>query len=614
MENKDKYYKEVIKTRMYKNAANLWGVRNIDNFDPLVKLLIESLASEVNKLSNEINNIETRLLERIAALLTPDILMTVRPAHMIIHAEPSENKIIIGKDTGFYYESLSKNNYNFYSAGTFTLHKGNVKSLICAKKIYFIDSDQSKEVHARSTLQSEIFTNNIWIGLDMDASVKTVENLSFYFDILNVENKNELLHLLPYAKWELEGTPLKVKTGIHLPEENKDADTQKQMPFSGYDLAHISDESIGRLYNHHFVTVTSEIDNKPENRKKIPDELKTAFPSEMVEETLSPLLWIKVSFPADFEDYALESFFVSINAFPVINKKLCSKHFKTNKITSVIPLDTDDYEFVLSVDSVMDSKNRTYTPLPFRDETNRHGTYVVKRGGVERFDSRNAREYISNLIDILREEGASFSMIGRGFVDELIIKVNEQLTAVEKKIREINVKKDISSYMIIDTDDTGESVYIDYWVTNCELANEIKTGASLYPFTETPVEPTTVVSFTQSTGGRRLQTKNSLDLYKYILTSRDRIYTDEDVVNFCFAHFGDIISSASVKKGVQVSPRPKEGLIRCNDVYIELRPHIVQLTSTQEIKDKLVNLLKEKSPDSYNYRIFISKNKNQTYE
>lgn len=608
MENKQKYYKEVIKTRMYKNAANLWGVRNIDNFDPLIKLLIEALASEINKLSNEINNIETRLLERIAALLTPDILMTVRPAHMIIHAEPSEKKITIGKDTGFYYENLSKNNFNFYSAGKFSLIKGHVKSLICAKKIYNIDNDQSKEIQARSMIQSEIFTNNIWIGLDMDDSVKTMENISFYFDILNVENKNELLHLLPYAQWELEGKPLKVKTGIHLLDDN--GKEEQQTPFSTYDLANVSDTSILKLYDHHFVTVVSTIDNTKENHKKVPDELRVAFPSEMVEETLSPLLWIKVSFPSNFEDYALESFFVSINAFPVINKKWCSKHFKTNKITSVIPLDTDDYEFVLSVNSVMDSKNQVYNPLPFQDETNRQGTYVVKRGGVERFDSRNAKEYISNLVDILREEGASFSMIGRGFVDELVTKINEQLAAVEKKIKEINVKKDISSYMIIDTDDIGESVYIDYWVTNCELANDIKTGASLFPFTETPVEPTTVISFTQSTGGRRLQTKNSLDLYKYILTSRDRIYTDEDIVNFCFAHFSDIISSARVKKGVQVSPRPKEGLIRCIDVFVELRPHIVQITSTQEVKDKLVNLLKDKSPDSYNYRIFISNNKN----
>jgi len=605
MDNKEKYYKEVIKNRMYKNAASLWGVRNIDNFDPLIKLLIEALASEINKLSTEINNIEIRLLERIAALLTPDILMTVRPAHMIIHAEPLDKEITISKHTGFYYENISRENIHFYSAGKFSLLKGRVKSLICSDKLYSIDTDQSKQMQVKSLSRSAVFTNNLWIGLDLDTSIKSVHDLPFYMDILNIENKNELLHLLPYTQWSLEGKPLRVKTGISSLQTGEEPG--RNTPFSTYDLANISDESITRIYEHQFITVTSEIENTAVNRKKLPDELKKAFRLEAIEDTLHPLLWIKVSFPPNFDDYILESFFVSINAFPVINKKVISKHFKTSKITSVIPLETDDNEYVLSVESVFDSKDQVYKPLPYQDENNRFGTYVLKRGGVERFDSRNAKEYISNLIDILREEGASFSMIGRGFVDELVAKINEQLVSIEKKMREINVTKDITSYMIIDADDIGDSVYIDYWLTNCERANDIKTGAGLFPFTDTPIEPTSVMSLTQSYGGRRLQTKNSLELYKYILTSRDRIYTDEDIVNCCLAHFGDLLTGAVVKKGVQVSPRPKEGLIRCMDVYITLRNHLVTLSSGREIKDKVENLLKEKSPDSYNYRIFISK-------
>ena len=103
MENKKRYYKENIKDRMFKNAASFWGIRNVENFDPLVKLLIEAMASEIYKLSNEVNNIETRILERIAYLLTPDILMSVRPAHTLFYAQPTEEQCLINKETGFYY-------------------------------------------------------------------------------------------------------------------------------------------------------------------------------------------------------------------------------------------------------------------------------------------------------------------------------------------------------------------------------------------------------------------------------------------------------------------------------------------------------------------------------
>jgi polyhydroxyalkanoate synthesis regulator phasin len=604
MENKEKYYKEVIKSRMYKNAANLWGVRNIDNIDPLIKLLIESLASEINKLSSEIGGIETRLLERIAGLLTPDLLMTVRPAHMILHAQPFENKTFINKNTGFYYETQGTNKISFYPADKFSLVKGDIESIICGRKIFYIESNQSKEIRARSHVRSEKFTNKLWLGLNINPSISSIQNLSFYFDLLNIENKNELLHLLPYTKWEFENNVLPVKSGIHVQDAKS---YHSEEPFASYDLANISDDSILKIYNHQFITITGVIHNKKEYLKKIPDELMDVFQDEKIVDTLSPLLWIKVTFPPQFDDYILEDFFVSINAFPVINKRLHTKNFKTDKMVSVIPLDTENYEFVLSMNSVIDSNNRKYMQLPFQSDhsEDRYGTYVVKRGGAERFDARNAREYLSNLIDVLREEGASFAMIGKGFVDELVSRINEQTVTIENKLTEIKTAKDITSYMIIDANEIGEIVYLDYWVTNCEMANDIKTGVYFSPYNETYVNPDTSMSLTQSRGGRRLQA-NSLDIYKYILTSRDRIYTDEDIINFCFAQFGDVIISAKVKKGVQVSPRPKEGLIRSIDVYLELKNQITHLSSNEGIKDKLLNLLKDKSPETYNYRVFIT--------
>ena len=51
---------------------------------------IEKIYSEL-KIGNEINNSHARVTNRLAQLLTPDVLTGCMPAHGIIHARPNES-------------------------------------------------------------------------------------------------------------------------------------------------------------------------------------------------------------------------------------------------------------------------------------------------------------------------------------------------------------------------------------------------------------------------------------------------------------------------------------------------------------------------------------------
>lgn len=593
---------------MYKTAAAIWGVRNVDNFDSVIKLLIESQASEISRLSNELDNVEARILERLAGTLTPDILMSVHPAHMILHVKPAEDYTTVNKDTSFFFKT--KNNHQFYfsPAGNFNLINGDVKSIICAGKMYLIDSLKSKEIFASSRKRSGEFTNNLWIGLHLHPAITSVKNISFYFDLLNMEKKNELLHLLSYSQWEHEGSRLSTRPGMNVLENSEKK--RSFTPLAEYDPANLSDGSIINNYNHHFITVTSEIINKKEHLKPAPDELSDIFPQVEAAEKQTPLLWFKVTFPPGFDSYILDDFFVSINAFPVINRKFYSKYFKTSPLVSVIPFEMAPNEYFFSVDNVTDSNNRKYLNLPLGDNDNAEfGTYILRRGGAERFDSRNAKELMSNLIDRLREENISFSLFGKEFINEAVKNIDRNLSSIESTLKAVRINEDIPSYILIDSNNVGDIVYVDYWVTNSESANGIKSGIPLRVFDGNDLNNDSIVTLTQSYGGQRRRDQ-SPDMYKYALTCRDRIYTDADIVNFCFSRFGDIITSAAVKKGVSVSPRPKEGLIRTIDVHITLNEQIRRTSADfQEIEDHLLSLLKSKSPDMYNFRVFIS---NQT--
>jgi hypothetical protein len=617
MENKKHYYKENIKDRMFKNAAGFWGIRNVENFDPLVKLLIEAMASEIYKLSNEVNNIETRILERIAHLLTPDILMSVRPAHMLLHAQPIEEQCIIHKETGFYYDDpifKQKHKINetgFYPVDCFNLIKIRVKTLVCGRNVYTLDPLLNREIFTRSTVRTEVFSNTLWIGLEPDPKIETIKDLSFYFDFVNAENKNEYFHLLSFARWRHNSKLLKTTQGIHTIRDG--LETGDMSLFSHYDLANLLDESIKRFYNHRFLTLKDELKVADMKKELFPEALLPFFSESMIQQLDVPLYWLQVTFPPEFDEEIMERILVGTNIFPVANKSLRSQTSKSLKLSNIIPLYTSYREHFLSVQSVVDTQNRQYKQLPFRDQaTRQYGTYSVKRGGNERFDSRDAKEYIAYLIDLMRDEGASFSLLGKGFMENLIDNMDTLITTLEQRLNNVEHDREIPSYLIIDSESNDEIIYVNYWVSNCELVNDIKAGTFFSPYGETFVNLDSTISMTPCTGGKSRPNSNSaLDMYKYILTGRDRIYTSEDIINFCYSEYGDMIALAEVKKGVRVSDKPKEGLIRTIDVFIDMKKQF-DARASEDLRDNLLNLLMEKSPDTYNYRIFISNNNKES--
>ena len=614
MDYKKKFNKESIKDRMFKNAASFWGIRNIENLDPLVKLIIEALASEIYTLSNEVNTIETRILERVAYALTPDVKMSPRPAHMLLHVQPLEEKCDISKRNGFYYDNSvfkQKNkisDVSFYPVDGFKLMKSYVKTLICERSIYTLDKMLNREILSRSSVRSETFTKNLWFGLDLDPQIENLKDISFYFDFINADSKNEYFHLLSFTQWQHNSKTLKMTHGIHtIKDESETGDVSL---FSNYDPAIISDESIRRFYDYRFLTLRNDCKVSTMKKELFPEELIPLFSEYIVGQMQEPLYWFKVTFPPAFHEDIMDRILVGTNVFPVANKGLRYQTSKNLKLTNTIPLHTGNKEYFLSVQSVYDSHNLKYKQLPFRDkDSDQYGTYSIKRGGTERFNSRDAKEQIDCLVDRLRDEGTAFSQWGRGFLEKVTEKLGTQIAVLEQSMKNIEQDREISSYLIIDSEpEQDEIIYVDYWITNCELVNDIKAGTPFSPYTETFVEPGSILSMTPCIGGKnRPSPINVLDMYKYILTSRDSIYTSEDIINFCYSQYGDIIASVEVKKGIQVSLKPKEGLVRTIDVFIDMKKQYDIDDSSQDLKDNLYNALVEKSPDNYNFRIFINK-------
>lgn len=254
----EKYNKEQIRNRMLKYAAAFWGIKKAENFDPVVKLLLEALSNEIYMLGEDFTAIETRLLEKTARILTPDILTSPFPAHGIVHAYPIEPCYLITRESGMYYESdsltrkLSTGSVSFYPACDTLLHKADVKYMVCDDLLYRIAPTLEKTMIARA--ETRMSPRTVWLGMAVDESISDLEDFSFYLDFPNLTESYEYLLLLPCTEWSVEGKTVVMEGGIH--EKTTIQKEPTRAFFQDYDVMSVIDKEVMDIYSKHFLKVS----------------------------------------------------------------------------------------------------------------------------------------------------------------------------------------------------------------------------------------------------------------------------------------------------------------------------------------------------------------------
>lgn len=601
------YSKEAIKNRMYRHAMNYWGVKKVENLDPLVKLMLEALSSEIFGLSHDIETSQHRILDKIANMLTPDTLVSVRPAHGIIHALPRDiPQHTIETDSGF-FANIPRNKgqiaeeYSFYPLRNTEIYAGDVCRLICNGDIYKMDNTMTKELiyHAPYELTGK-FTRTIWIGLQLDPNISKIEDLPFYFELPYRESKQTLYAMLAYAKWSLQGQPLAVLQGFAPEEEAEDPASL----FSICDIEKEIDRDILSIYNNQFIRVMTPLILSPGMATLVPEELKEYYTEEMFLGDSFPLYWFRVDLPSNFTPDCLDELKVGINAVVVQNKRLNEKIANVNELSAVVPLTTDEQEHFFSVASVTDALNRLYTEIPYDGNSDRKSTtYVVRRGGCERLNARDVKEYLFRVLDLLQDRGAVIASLEKDTFSDEILEMDKLLNKMERIVNNIQSAISSLSYLLADLPEKAEKLYVSYYTTICERANSLPVGMGLLPYNSPSIDKQHVYFLTTTRGGKSIPVStNRFDIYKYILTTRDRLFTKNDITNFCRKELSGMINSINIKQGVMVSENPKEGLVSSIDIHIAVR------TNTEKEIPLLIDDLKTKlvsrSPAHFNYRIF----------
>lgn len=610
----EKYNKEQIRNRMLKYAATFWGIKKAENFDPVVKLLLEALAHEMYMLGEDFTAIETRLLEKTARILTPGILTSPFPAHGIVHASPVEPVYLITRESGMYYESdslirkLSTGSISFYPACDTLLHKADIRYMVCNDLLYRIDHTLEKTMIART--ESRMTPRTVWLGLAVDESITDLRNFSFYLDFPNLTENYEYLFLLPCTEWSVKGEQVVMQRGIY--EKDDTQDNPIRAFFQNYDAMFLIDKEIMEIYNKHFLSVQQSFPLDDSCKETLPEELYPCFKEAVREKMQDKLVWIKIQFPAHFTAEVMDELQAGINIVPVENKLLREQVTTLEDTFRVIPLRTDNYESLLSVHSVKDSDGKSYHELLYPEGNSKsgYGTYSIRKGGCERFDSRSAKELLCYLLDLLDDETHAFGSVSSIKLQALATQMEQLMAQMKQAVDNLNEFRETPYYLMIDQVSGKSQVTVKYWTTHCEIGNQIQAGVDLSPNATTYLDPRTLALISTTYGGKQApQNRERIDIYKYGFISHGRVLTQNDIISFCKKELGELLVRTEIKNGVEISPMPSEGLIRTKEVRLILKEKLDDPSQEKQMKDNLRTKLSACSPDTFNYRIFIEYNK-----
>ena len=215
---------------------------------------------------------------------------------------------------------------------------------------------------------------------------------------------------------------------------------------------------------------------------------------------------------------------------------------------NVIPLSGDDQfldlDKIYSLNQLEFDSEDSLDPGSFQS-----GQYTVRRGGVGRFDARDAQEILSYVNDLLRDESASFAVLGNEFLSSTLKQLKQLLSVLNQRTASDSQKMSNSTYLMIRPHAANEHIVLRYWTTSGASANGIRMGSKLTSYSGADIQADSMVLLSNTYGGKeKLSANESLFSYKKALLSRNKIATTQDIVAACHAELGFSLHKVNIRE------------------------------------------------------------------
>ena len=512
-----------IQARMYDEAAKIYERytgkrlnRLGGGFDPLVYMLLGACASEFERISLDINGSWTRVLEHMAKLLTPEVHTGPKPGHGIAYARSISPSCMTEILDQIWVPNHREKDIFFGPTGRFRLVNGSVRYMASDNTLFELVDGMEKRDLIRTQPGKALNPYVVWVGVELPQKDFSMKDTSFFWDWDRNKVQVNPMEFLLSTSWEHQGQHLDISGGLRSEKDPKTA--RETYPISDeFHLARTLEREINLIYSDQFMQARGLAEDQWK-REPFPQIFSQYFDIDELGELTVPLIWLKVSFSPVFFDkntarQVLKGALCQVNCFPVANRKLLEKNFNLNSYINLFELESKGY--FLGIEHVLSSRmKKAYQEMPFLrildDKETTVRSYSIRKSGVNRFDNRDAKAVLKNLIQFVREENYIFSALGRGVVSNNIKTIDRALNDMEGKLGESQKngkKKDESGpkepgVYVAFPKGIRENVIVSYWSCDGFSSNFVPVGTAMELYSDSPLDKGSIRMVTETQGGQ----------------------------------------------------------------------------------------------------------------
>ncbi|MDR1502897.1 MAG: hypothetical protein LBT43_10635 [Prevotella sp.] len=586
--------KEAIRADVIRYANLIWGdgeARNLNNMNPLVQLMVEEISHELFLLDNKLEEIDYSVLCKLVKRLSPRMYNYVRSSHAILKVVPNIPVCRLEKRSGFILKHLPESirekgitSVLYTPVTDVSLYKINISHIICNKTIRLLDNSGNHK--SIGNITNRVDYNTIWVGLDIDAGIETLENVAFYLDFKHLPDHHLYYDILAESKWSMKDKALKITSGL---------------PVVNGTIPNNAEKEILNFYKDHFITINTKVNISGIKRENLPKDLIGIVNKETAA-SIPSLYWLSITFPANFLQEDIEKLSIRLNAFPVINRYYNEAELFEKDFDTLVSLSSGIRQEFLNVESVTDASSNIYSN---RSKLSGEGNYEVLPTRRKNMDDLRIVDYLERLVDIIHDERSAFTGIDHDKIVDVLDAVSSIRDDDTQKIElnRLNDQVEVALFSVKPYERVG-SVGVSYWTTHAGLLNGIPEGTILMADKIPELTKAEVTLLTETSGGRNLFTLENLKaINNFYLTSKDRILTKYNILSFCRIELGEYIEKVDVVRKAIISHKLKEGIIIVMEIQVTPRPeHIEYFRQKGVFKDLLIRL-RQRSPNNFNYRV-----------
>lgn len=585
--------RESIRNRIINYARLIWDTDGINNVNPLTGMLIEELCNELYLLDNRLSDVDTTILERLSHILAPSQFAYIRPSHAILQIRPGDKHYQLEKYTEFFLKEMPDEfkesgigSIVFTPVSDLKLNDMTISHILYGQSLWTVNDLGEKSLTAHTDNPASY--NTLWLRIETNENIGQLKELFFYIDFPHLSGNHEYYSLMDYTKWAVQGKPVKIKQGI---------------PLKLNEQPNRAEQDILNYYKDRFYTLDIS-GAETLHSEMIPSGLQGILNPELYPE-LKGGCWLSLTFSPHFNPADISGFRILLNAFPIINRRYNEYTQDAIELTGLFTLPSEIGEEYLSIDKITDISGNEYK---LQESTNnKQGTYAIEPIQKKAIEDPRIAEYLEQLIDLIQDEKTAFPGIDSERIQAVQESVSTILGSESHRVEQnrLNEYADVAKVKVLLHENAG-GLSVHYWTTLAERANGIVAGTSLMAGTIPVLNKSNATLITDCSGARNFYDMACLKAINcFYLTSRDRILTKDDILNYCKIEVGKYVTNIDVVKKVIISKRINEGLV--NVMEIQLTPKKECASSLKEggIVKELLLRLRKRSPDTYNYTIRI---------